>query len=82
VEYSARGLSAAQSAVIAAAGPAADLVIAPLVLLLPIARWAAVYFAVMMAASGLANLIPAKTEDGSVSDGAAALAATPPPAGG
>jgi hypothetical protein len=37
-----RGLSAAQGAVVAAAGPAADLMIAPLVLLLPIARWAAV----------------------------------------
>lgn len=69
VAYPANGLSAAQSAVIAVAGPAADLVIAPLVLLLPIAHWAAVYFAVMMAASGLANLIPAKTEDGSLSDG-------------
>jgi Zn-dependent protease len=69
VEYPGRGLSAAQSAVIAAAGPAADLAAAPLVLLLPIARWAAVYFAVIMAASGLANLIPAETEDGSLSDG-------------
>jgi hypothetical protein len=39
------------------------------VLLLPIARWAAVYFAVIMAASGISNLIPAKTEDGSLSDG-------------
>src|ERR1700678_2442348 len=63
------GLSAAQVAVVAVAGPAADLVTAPLVLLLPIARWAAVYFAVIMAASGLSNLIPAKTEDGSLSDG-------------
>ncbi|HTX86026.1 MAG TPA: site-2 protease family protein [Streptosporangiaceae bacterium] len=69
VEYPGRGLSAAQSAVIAAAGPAAELVIAPLVLLLPIARWAAVYLAVIMAADGLSNLIPAKTEDGSLSDG-------------
>jgi Zn-dependent protease len=64
-----RGLSAAQVAVVAAAGPAADLVTAPVVLLLPIARWAAVYFAVIMAASGISNLIPAKTEDGSLSDG-------------
>ena len=69
VEYPGRGVSAAQSAVIAAAGPAAELVIAPLVLLLPIARWAAVYLAVIMAADGLSNLIPAKTEDGSLSDG-------------
>jgi Zn-dependent protease len=69
VEYSGRDLSAAQDAVIAAAGPAADLVTAPLVLLLPIARWAAVYLAVIMAASGLANLIPAITEDGRLSDG-------------
>jgi hypothetical protein len=61
VEYPGVGLSAAQSAVIAAAGPAAELVIAPLVLLLPIARWAAVYLAVIMAADGLSNLIPAKT---------------------
>ncbi len=60
VEYSASGLSAAQSAVIAAAGPAADIVTAPLVLLLPIPRWAAFYFAVIMAASGLANLSPRK----------------------
>jgi Zn-dependent protease len=69
VEYPGNNLSAVQSAVIAAAGPAADLVTAPLVLLLPIARWTAVYFAVIMAASGLANLIPARTEDGSLSDG-------------
>jgi Zn-dependent protease len=69
VEYPGRGVSAAQSAVIAAAGPAAELVIAPLVLLLPIARWAAVYLAVIMAADALSNLIPAKTEDGSLSDG-------------
>jgi Zn-dependent protease len=69
VEYPGNGLSAAQSAAIAAAGPAADLVTAPLVLLLPIAHWAAVYLAVMIAASGLANLIPAKTEDGSLTDG-------------
>jgi len=70
VEYLASGLSAAQSAVIAAAGPAADLVTAPLVLLLPIGRWAAVYLAVIMAATGLGNLIPGETEDGSLSDGA------------
>jgi hypothetical protein len=69
VEYSGNGLSVAQSAVIAAAGPAADLVVAPLALLLPIPRWAAVYIAVLMAASGIANLIPAKTEDGTLSDG-------------
>jgi Zn-dependent protease len=69
VEYSRNGLSAAQSAVIAAAGPAADLVTAPLVLLLPIARWAAVYLALMMALTGLANLIPTKTENGRLSDG-------------
>jgi len=62
VEYRADGLSAGRSAVIAAAGPAANLVAAPLLLLLPIARWAAVYFAVMMAATGLADLIPAKTQ--------------------
>jgi hypothetical protein len=69
VEYSGKGLSAGQDALIAAAGPAADLVTAPLVLLLPIPRWAAVYLVVIMAASGLANLIPAKTEGGSLSDG-------------
>ncbi len=69
VEYLGKDLSAAQDAVIAAAGPAADLVTAPLVLLLPIARWAAVYLAVVMAASGLANLVPALTEDGRLSDG-------------
>jgi Zn-dependent protease len=75
VEYPGNGLSAAQSAVIAAAGPAADLVTAPLVLVLPIARWAAVYLAVMIAATGLANLIPAKAEDGSLSDGVKLLRA-------
>jgi Zn-dependent protease len=69
VEYDGYDLSAAQDAVVAAAGPTADLVTAPLVLLLPIAHWAAVYFAVIMAASGIANLIPAKTEDGRLSDG-------------
>jgi Zn-dependent protease len=69
VEYTGTDLSAAQDAVVAAAGPAADLMTAPLVLLLPIAHWAAVYFAVIMAASGLANLIPGKTEDGRLTDG-------------
>jgi peptidase M50-like protein len=75
VEYSAKDVSAAQSAIIAAAGAAADLVTAPLVLLLPIARWAAMYLAVMMAADGLASLVPAKTEDGSLSDGAVLIRA-------
>lgn len=69
VRYPADDLPAARSAVIAAAGSAAVLVTAPLVLLLPIARWAAVYLAVVMAVSGLDSLIPAKGEDGSVSDG-------------
>ena len=69
VEYSGKGLSPGQGALIAAAGPAADLVTAPLVLLLPIPRWAAVYLVAIMAASGLANLIPAETEGGSLSDG-------------
>jgi Zn-dependent protease len=73
VEYPADDLSTAQSALIAVAGPAADLVTAPLVLLLPVAHWAAVYLAVMLAATGLANLIPAKTEDGSLSDGASLI---------
>jgi hypothetical protein len=69
VEYRRNGLSARQSAVIAAAGPTADLVTAPLILLLPIARWAAVYLAAMMALTGLANLIPRKTENGTLTDG-------------
>jgi hypothetical protein len=69
VEYSGKGLSPGQDALIAAAGPAADLVTAPLVLLLPVPRWAAVYLVAILAASGLANLIPAKTEGGSLSDG-------------
>jgi hypothetical protein len=75
VEHPGRDLSATQDAVIAAAGPAADLLAAPLVLLLPIARWAAVYIAAMMAATGIANLIPAKTEDGRLSDGVTLLQA-------
>ena len=69
VEYSGKGMSPGQGALIAAAGPAADLLTAPLVLLLPIPRWAAVYLVAIMAASGLANLIPAETEGGSLSDG-------------
>jgi Peptidase family M50 len=73
VEYSGKDLSPGQDAFIAAAGPAADLVTAPLVLLLPIPRWAAVYLVAIMAASGLANLIPAKTESGSLSDGVTLL---------
>jgi hypothetical protein len=75
VEYPGDGLSVRQDAVIAAAGPAANLVVAPLVLLLPITRWAAVFFAVIMAADGLANLIPAETADGSLSDGVVLLRA-------
>jgi hypothetical protein len=69
VEYPGKDLSVGQDAAIAAAGPAADLVTAPLVLLLPIAHWAAVYYAVMLAATGITNLIPAKTADGRLSDG-------------
>jgi hypothetical protein len=45
------------------------LLTAPLVLLLPIARWAAVYLALVLGATGLVNLIPAQTEDGRLSDG-------------
>jgi hypothetical protein len=75
VEYPDDGLSVRQDVVIAAAGPAANLVAAPLVLLLPITRWAAVFFAVIMAADGLANLIPAETADGSLSDGVILLRA-------
>jgi len=75
VEYSGKGLSVTQAAVIAAAGPAAHLAAAPLVLLLPVPRWAAVFFAVVIAASGLAELIPAKTGAGSLSDGAVLLRA-------
>lgn len=69
VEYPGDGLSVLHDALIAAAGPAADLVAAPLLLLVPIARWAAVFSAVTMAAYGLANLVPAKTADGQLSDG-------------
>jgi Zn-dependent protease len=75
VEYPGAGLTAAQAAGIAVAGPAADLITAPLALLLPVARWAAVLIAVLMAASGLENLIPGKTEDGSLSDGVLILRA-------
>ena len=73
VEYPGDGLSVAQSATIAAAGPAADLVTAPLVLLLPIAHWTSVYIAVCLAGWGIANLIPARFSSGRLSDGAVLL---------
>jgi hypothetical protein len=73
VEYRADGLSVAQSALVAVAGPAAELVIASLVLLLPAPHWATVSLATCMAASGIASLIPARTSGGSLSDGAVLL---------
>jgi hypothetical protein len=73
VEYPGDGLSVWQSALIAAAGPAAELVIAPLLLLLPVARWESDYFACCVAAWAIGNLIPAKTPSGRLSDGAVLL---------
>jgi hypothetical protein len=73
VEYPGDGLSVWQSALIAVAGPAAELVIAPPLLLLPVARWERDYLACCVAAWAIGNLIPAKTPNGRLSDGAALL---------
>jgi hypothetical protein len=59
-----------RSALISLAGPVADLAFAALALTLPIPRWVAVLIAAVVGASGLANLVPGKTERGMLSDGA------------
>lgn len=73
VEYPGDGMSVAQSATIAAAGPVADLATAPLVLLLPIAHWASVYLATCLAGWGVANVIPSRSSSGRLNDGAVLL---------
>lgn len=73
VEYPGDGLSVPQSTLIAVAGSAAELAIVPLPLLLPVPRWETVYLACFMATWGIANLIPARTSNGRLSDGAVLL---------
>lgn len=59
-------LSVARDSVVAAAGPAANLLSAPLYLLLPIPRWITAYLVLIAVATGLANLAPGDpTADGS-----------------
>jgi hypothetical protein len=62
-------LSAARHAAIWAAGPAANALVAPACLLLPIPRWEASYLALAVLASALQDLAPGSDHDGELTDG-------------
>jgi Peptidase family M50 len=63
-------IPAARRALVTAAGPAANLVAALIVLLvLPIPRWSGEVLAVLFATTAATNLLPFRTRSGSVSDG-------------
>jgi len=62
-------LTAGQRAAIAAAGPAANVLVAPLCLLLPVPHWEAAYLAIALFASALQDLAPAHRAGGVQSDG-------------
>jgi hypothetical protein len=55
--------------VVWAAGPAADALVAPLCLLLPVPHWAASYLAIAVFASVLEDLAPGHLADGTSTDG-------------
>jgi hypothetical protein len=66
-------MPAGRSALVAAAGPAANLLSVPLFLLLPLPHWQAASLAVVTAISGVAELVPARCADGRLTDGARLL---------
>jgi hypothetical protein len=75
VAHSADRLPALRRAVVDAAGPAAGLLPVPVYLLLPLPRWPAAILAVTTAAWELSGLVPARTADGRLNDGAQLLRA-------
>jgi Peptidase family M50 len=62
-------LSAPRRAAIYAAGPAANVLVAPLCLLLPVPRWEAAFLALAVLASALQNLAPGHSTAGDTTDG-------------
>jgi hypothetical protein len=75
VSHSADRLPAGRRAVVDAAGPAAALLAVAGYLLLPLPRWPAAILAVTTAAWELSGLVPVRTADGSLNDGAQLLRA-------
>jgi hypothetical protein len=73
VTYDGSGRSALRDAVITAAGPAANLLSAPLFFLLPLPRWITAYLALITLASGLQDLAPATGRGDVRSDGSKLL---------
>jgi hypothetical protein len=69
VNFRGHRLSAARRAAIYAAGPAVNVVVAPLCLLLPVARWEASFLAVAVLASAAQDLAPGHVSDGRTTDG-------------
>jgi hypothetical protein len=69
VSFRSHRLSAARRVVVSAAGPAANVLVAPFCLLLPVPRWEAAYLALCVLASGLADLVPGSAGDGTLTDG-------------
>jgi len=64
VSYRSHRLSAARRAVVSAAGPAANVLVAPSCLLLPVPRWQASYLALCVLASAAQDLTPSHTGSG------------------
>lgn len=69
VSHSGDRLSAARRAAVTAAGPIANILVAPACLLLPVPRWEASYLALCVLASALQDLAPHHLADGGTSDG-------------
>jgi Zn-dependent protease len=77
VSHSADRLPALRRAVVDAAGPVAGLLPVPVYLLLPLPPWPAAILAVTTAAWELSGLVPARSADGRLNDGARLLRAMP-----
>ena len=66
-------LSAARRAAIYAAGPAVNVLMAPLCLLLPVPRWEASFLALAVLASAVQDFVPGHVSDGIPTDGSKLL---------
>lgn len=69
VSYSGSRLSIARRMIVTAAGPLANVIVAPACLLLPVPRWQSSYLALCVLASALQDLAPSHSADGTTSDG-------------
>lgn len=69
VSHSGNRLSAARRAAVLAAGPAANVLVAPACMLLPVPSWEASYLALCLLASALQDLAPGHTGNGNMTDG-------------